>query len=77
MSSPSNDGFAMALTDTGSVYSWGKGYKGRLGHSSVDNVRSPKVIEALAAKNVKMVKNENKIVTLHMHSYIIIYFYLF
>ena len=28
-----DEGFAVALTDSGDVYSWGKGYKGRLGHS--------------------------------------------
>ena len=50
-----SEGFALALTDSGSVYSWGKGYKGRLGHSTVENIRSPKLIEALATRNIKMV----------------------
>ncbi len=50
-----DDGFALALTDTGDVYSWGKGYKGRLGHRFPENVRSPKIIDALASKDIKMV----------------------
>ncbi len=55
VSHSSNDGFALALTDAGDVYSWGKGNKGRLGHNIAETVRSPKMIEALAAKNIKMV----------------------
>ena len=28
VSTSTDEGFALALTDTGMVYSWGKGYKG-------------------------------------------------
>ena len=59
MSLSCNDGFALALTDSGDVYSWGKGSKGRLGHNNAETIRSPKMIEALAAKNIKMVNNNN------------------
>ena len=30
MSTSTDEGFALALTDTGVVYSWGKGYKGEV-----------------------------------------------
>ena len=54
--SPStDDGFALVLSDSGDVYSWGKGYKGRLGHSSSENIRSPKMVDALGGKDIKMV----------------------
>ena len=33
------EGFAIALTNTGDVYSWGKSYRGRLGHPMADNQR--------------------------------------
>jgi len=56
-----NDGFALALTDAGEVYSWGKGNKGRLGHNNVETIRSPKVIESLAGKNIKMVSFETRL----------------
>lgn len=39
--------FSMALSHDGSVYSWGKGEEWRLGHSTEEHVRYPKVIEAL------------------------------
>lgn len=55
ISTSTDDGFALALSDAGDVYSWGKEYRGRLGHSSTENVRAPKMIEALCGKNVKMV----------------------
>lgn len=56
VSTYTEEGFALALTHTGIVYSWGKSYKGRLGHSTVENVRSPKIIDALVSKDIKMVK---------------------
>lgn len=50
-----DEGFALALTEEGDVYSWGRGSKHRLGHSNTDNVKSPKLIEGLVGKNIKMV----------------------
>ena len=50
-----DEGYALALSEEGEVYSWGRGSKGRLGHNNNDNVKSPKLIEALAGKNIKMV----------------------
>ncbi len=58
VSSYSEEGFALALTHSGDVYSWGKGYKGRLGHPIAENVRTPKLVEALASKNIKMVSKK-------------------
>ena len=55
ISTSSEEGFVLALTQYGDVYSWGKGYKGRLGHHSTENVRTPKLIDALSSKDVKMV----------------------
>ena len=55
VSTSTDDGFALALTDCGDVFSWGKEYKGRLGHSNTENVRVPKMIEAFCGKEVKMV----------------------
>ena len=48
----SNDGYALALTDHGDVYSWGKGYNGRLGHKDSSNYNTPKLVEALVPENV-------------------------
>ena len=50
------EGYAIALTDAGDVYSWGKSYRGRLGHSNADNQRTPKLVEALAGKDCKQVR---------------------
>lgn len=55
VSTSTDEGFALALSDSGDVYSWGKGYKGRLGHSSTENVRSPKMVDALGGKDIKTV----------------------
>ena len=55
VSTSTDEGFALALSDSGDVYSWGKGYKGRLGHVSTENVRSPKMVDALGGKDIKMV----------------------
>jgi len=35
VSTSTDEGFALALTDTGVVYSWGKGYKGECGAVTV------------------------------------------
>ena len=35
VSTSTDEGFALALTDTGVVYSWGKGYKGECGDVTV------------------------------------------
>ena len=53
------EGFAIALTNTGDVYSWGKSYRGRLGHPTADNQRTPKLVEALAGKDCKQVSQFN------------------
>ena len=50
-----DEGFALVLTHSGKVYSWGKCNKGRLGHSAVENVRTPKIIDALVPHDVKQV----------------------
>ncbi|KAL9241699.1 hypothetical protein vseg_015777 [Gypsophila vaccaria] len=42
----------LALTDDGKVLSWGHGGRGQLGHSSIQNEKVPKIIEALAEENV-------------------------
>lgn len=54
VSTYTEEGFALALTHFGDVYSWGKGYKGRLGHSTAENIRTPKIIDSLS-KDIKMV----------------------
>lgn len=33
VSSSTDDGYALALTDNGDVYSWGKGYKGEIDYT--------------------------------------------
>lgn len=54
-SASSNDGYALALTDNGDVYSWGKGYNGRLGHKDSSNYNTPKLVEALVPESVTQV----------------------
>ena len=44
--------FSVALTRSGSVFTWGKGDYHRLGHGSDDHVRRPKKIAALQGKRV-------------------------
>ena len=56
VSTSTDEGFALALTETGDVYSWGKGYKGRLGHQGNDNLRAPKLVEAFASLDITMVR---------------------
>ncbi|XP_076233389.1 E3 ubiquitin-protein ligase HERC2 [Calliopsis andreniformis] len=45
--------FSAALTAYGEVYTWGKGEAYRLGHGNEENVKYPKLIEALKTKKVK------------------------
>lgn len=47
--------FSVALTKSGSVYTWGKGDHFRLGHGTEEHVRYPKLVEALAGKVIKSV----------------------
>lgn len=44
--------FSVALTASGSVYTWGKGDYHRLGHGTDDHVRRPKKVGALQGKKV-------------------------
>ncbi|GFS15828.1 E3 ubiquitin-protein ligase HERC2, partial [Elysia marginata] len=44
--------FSVALTDTGVVYTWGKGDYHRLGHGTDDHVRRPRRVNALQGKKV-------------------------
>ena len=49
-------GYALALSSSGAVYSWGKGQHGRLGHSSPnEECRIPKLVKGLAGKDIVMV----------------------
>ncbi|KAG5682896.1 hypothetical protein PVAND_012214 [Polypedilum vanderplanki] len=44
--------FSVALTRSGSVYSWGKGDYHRLGHGNSEHIRRPKKVAALQGKKV-------------------------
>ncbi|KAL1491483.1 hypothetical protein ABEB36_012074 [Hypothenemus hampei] len=44
--------FSIALTRSGSVYTWGKGDYHRLGHGNADHVRRPKKVAALQGKKI-------------------------
>ncbi|CAB0009589.1 unnamed protein product [Nesidiocoris tenuis] len=44
--------FSVALTRSGSVYTWGKGDYHRLGHGSDDHVRRPRKVAALQGKKI-------------------------
>lgn len=44
--------FSVALTRSGSVYTWGKGDYHRLGHGTDDHVRRPRKIAALQGKKI-------------------------
>ncbi|EAL38855.3 AGAP011823-PA, partial [Anopheles gambiae str. PEST] len=44
--------FSVALTRSGSVYTWGKGDYHRLGHGNTDHVRRPKKVAALQGKKI-------------------------
>jgi E3 ubiquitin-protein ligase HERC2 len=45
--------FSLALTNTGALYSWGKGDGYRLGHGSEEHVRFPKPIQGLTGDSLK------------------------
>ncbi|XP_043204412.1 E3 ubiquitin-protein ligase HERC2-like [Amphibalanus amphitrite] len=45
--------FTAALTDTGAVYTWGKGDTFRLGHGTEEHARYPLKVEALAGRKVR------------------------
>lgn len=44
--------FSVALSMSGSVYTWGKGDYHRLGHGTDDHVRRPRKVTALQGKKV-------------------------
>lgn len=44
--------FSVALTRSGSVYTWGKGDYHRLGHGNSEHIRRPKKVAALQGKKV-------------------------
>ncbi|CAH1128754.1 unnamed protein product [Ceutorhynchus assimilis] len=44
--------FSIALTRSGSVYTWGKGDYHRLGHGTPEHVRRPKKVSALQGKKI-------------------------
>lgn len=44
--------FSVALTRSGSVYTWGKGDYHRLGHGNAEHVRRPKKVAALQGKKI-------------------------
>ncbi|GAB1604494.1 E3 ubiquitin-protein ligase HERC2-like [Argonauta hians] len=44
--------FSVALTQSGAVYTWGKGDYHRLGHGTDDHVRKPRRVSALQGKKV-------------------------
>ena len=72
-SSSSNDGYALALTDNGDVYSWGKGYNGRLGHRDNGNYNTPKLVEAFVAENVIQVCSKISCIRFYCNNVVIIY----
>ncbi|XP_041973907.1 probable E3 ubiquitin-protein ligase HERC2 [Aricia agestis] len=46
--------FHAALTDSGQVYTWGKGDGYRLGHGTTESIKTPKLVEAL--QDIKVVE---------------------
>ena len=50
------EGYTIAITDSGDVYSWGKSYRGRLGHQNADNQHTPKLVQALFGKDRMQVR---------------------
>ncbi|KAK7486952.1 hypothetical protein BaRGS_00021768, partial [Batillaria attramentaria] len=44
--------FTLALTKSGTLFSWGKGDNFRLGHGTEDHIRHPRQLEALAGRRV-------------------------
>ena len=49
--------FSVALTRSGSVFTWGKGDYHRLGHGNDDHVRRPKKVAALQVRRVFAIFN--------------------
>ncbi|XP_071532835.1 E3 ubiquitin-protein ligase HERC2 isoform X2 [Panulirus ornatus] len=47
--------FSLALSKSGTIFSWGKGDNHRLGHNSEEHVRYPKQVKALAGKKIREV----------------------
>ena len=45
---------AAALADDGTVYTWGQGKEGQLGHNGRDSVSLPRLVEELRGKGVKL-----------------------
>nr|CAD7602464.1 unnamed protein product [Timema genevievae] len=50
--------FSVALTRSGSVYTWGKGDYHRLGHGTDDHVRRPRKVAALQGKKIICIATE-------------------
>ena len=44
-----------AVTDTGALYTWGRGQHGRLGHGLVEDEPSPRLVEALVGSPVTLI----------------------
>ncbi|KAL5481420.1 hypothetical protein EMCRGX_G021569 [Ephydatia muelleri] len=55
VSAPIDEGFALALTNMGEVYSWGRGFGGHLGHTTSEDICAPKRIESLVGMEIKMI----------------------
>lgn len=49
-----------ALTDTGTVYTWGNGDHGKLGYGDTNKVTQPRVVEALEGLNVVKIASYNE-----------------
>lgn len=49
------DGFFLAVNDAGKVYSWGNGRYFRLGHGDTVDQSTPKLVQALAAEEIRLV----------------------
>lgn len=52
--------FSVALSNNGSVYTWGKGDYHRLGHGVDEHVRRPKKVMTLQGKKVISISTGNK-----------------
>ena len=61
--------FSVALSNNGSVYTWGKGDYHRLGHGVDEHVRRPKKVMTLQGKKVISISTGNK----ESRQYLILY----